>query len=164
VSERGIPSGPAFQDLIPGNHCWGCGPLNEHGLQIKSRWSGDESICVWTPLPYHAAGPTQVLNGGIIATIIDCHCVCTAIAQHYRDEKRSIDSDPPIWCVTAALQVDYLRPTPIVGPVELVAHITEKTAKKTIVTCSLRAGEEERATARLVAIRVPAEWRNAPPL
>ncbi len=153
---------PAFQDLIPGNHCWGCGPLNEHGLQIKSRWSGDEAVCIWTPQPYHAAGPVHVLNGGIIATILDCHCVCTAIAHYYRQEGRDMDTLPGIWCVTAALHVEYVRPTPITGPVELHARIAETNSRKTIVTCSLDAHGETRATARLVAVRVPPEWRDAP--
>jgi hypothetical protein len=26
----------------------------------------------------------NVVNGGIIATVIDCHCVCTAITAAYR--------------------------------------------------------------------------------
>ncbi|HEX6509787.1 MAG TPA: PaaI family thioesterase [Chloroflexota bacterium] len=152
---------PALQDLIPGNHCWGCGPLNEHGLRIKSYWLGEGTTCTWQPSPYHMAGPTHVLNGGIIATIIDCHSVCTAIAGHYRAEGRTVDSEPGIWCVTAALEVSYRRPTPISGPVTLHARIEEVKGRKSIVTCSLVAGGEERATARLVAVRVPPEWRDA---
>src|SRR5689334_17131544 len=114
---------PAFQHLIPGNHCWGCGPHNEHGLHVESRWAGEETVCIWQPAPYHMAGPRHVLNGGIIATIIDCHSVRTAIANHYRLEGRALDSEPGIWCVTAALEVTYLRPTPIAGPVTLRARI-----------------------------------------
>jgi acyl-coenzyme A thioesterase PaaI-like protein len=150
----------AFQDSIPGNHCWGCGPLNEHGLHIKSYWDGDRSVCHWTPLPWHAAGPTHILNGGIIATIIDCHCVCTAIANHYREEERSMTSDPAIWCVTGGLEVSYLRPTPIDAEVTLVARISERKGKKTVLACSLLSSEIECATGRLVAIRVPPEWRE----
>lgn len=152
---------PAFQDQIPGNHCWGCGPLNEHGLQIKSFWDGDESVCRWTPWPYFYAGPTTILNGGVIATIIDCHCVCTAIAGHYRAEGRSMTSDPPIWCVTAALDVQYRKPTPIDREVVLRARIEEQTERKTILTCSLLSGDEECASGRLVSVRVPPEWRYA---
>jgi acyl-coenzyme A thioesterase PaaI-like protein len=153
-------SEPAFQDQIPGNHCWGCGPLNDHGLRIKSRWDGEDAICRWTPLPWHAAGPEHILNGGIIATIIDCHCVCTAIANHYREEDRLMTEAPLIWCVTAALDVSYLAPTPIDREVVLRAQVEERKGKKTIVRCSLVSGETECARARLVAIRVPAEWRE----
>jgi acyl-coenzyme A thioesterase PaaI-like protein len=150
----------AFQDQIPGNHCWGCGPLNEHGLQIKSYWDGEESVCRWTARSYFYAGPTHILNGGVIATIIDCHCVCTAIAAHYRAESRSMTSDPAIWCVTAGLDVDYLKPTPIDREVLLRARIEEQKGRKTVLTCALYSGDEECARGRLVAIRVPPEWRE----
>jgi hypothetical protein len=39
--------------------------------------------------------------------------------------------------------------------------VKEAKGRKTTVTCSLYADEEERATAELVAIRVPPEWRDA---
>ena len=38
----------AFQDEFAemGFHqCWGCGSQNEQGLQTKSYWEGEESIC-----------------------------------------------------------------------------------------------------------------------
>jgi len=150
----------AFQDQIPGNHCWGCGPLNEHGLQIKSYWDGAQSVCRWQPWDWFAAGPEHILNGGIIATIIDCHCVCTAIANHYREEGREMTSEPGIWCVTGGLDVGYLAPTPLDQPLELRAQIEERKGKKTVLTCSLVSDGEERARGRLVAIRVPPEWRK----
>ena len=149
----------AFQDLIPRNHCWGCGPFNEHGLQIKSYWSGDESVCRWRPRPEHMAGPTTILNGGIIATIVDCHCVCTAIAAAYRAEERAMDTEPLIWYATAALEVTYRRPTPIVAPLLLRARIVGIAGRKTVVTCSLISEGEERAEGRVVAVRVPEAWR-----
>ena len=155
-------SEPAFQDLIPHNHCWGCGPRNEHGLHVKSHWDGEESVCRWQPAPWFAAGPLDVLNGGIIATIIDCHCVCTAIAAYYRAEGRPIISEPRIWCATASLTIDYLQPTPLDAEVVLRAQIEEQTDRKTVLRCSLHAGEEQRARARVVAVRVPLDWGDWP--
>jgi hypothetical protein len=40
----------AFQDHYPEEYrkCYGCGPDNEHGLQIKSYWDGDESVAVFS--------------------------------------------------------------------------------------------------------------------
>ena len=150
----------AFQDKIGKNHCWGCGNLNEHGLQIKSYWDGDGSVCTWQPAAHHMAGPKHILNGGIIATIIDCHCVCTAIAAAYKSEDREIDSEPPIWYATVALNVKYLRATPIDKPVVLRAKITERTEKKTILTCSLLSDGKECAMGEVVAVRVPFTWRE----
>ena len=151
----------AFQDHIAEKYCWGCGVLNERGLQIKSHWSGDEAVCTWQPEDSHMAGPVHVLNGGIIATIIDCHCICTAIAAAYRAEGRAMNTEPSIWYATASLHVSYLKPTPIHGPVVLRAQVTETKGKKTIVTCSLYAREEECARGEIVAVRVPPEWREA---
>jgi hypothetical protein len=68
----------AFQDQIPDNYCWGCGADNPDGLHLKSEWDGDDAIAHWTPWPRFAAGPKHILNGGIIATLLDCHGVCTA--------------------------------------------------------------------------------------
>ena len=113
----------SFQEAISGNHCYGCGPQNAKGFRIQSFWEGDESVCTWEPEPHHAAGPKDVLNGGVIATLIDCHCLCTVVAAAYREEGRQIGSSPIIWYVTGSLQVSYLKPTAINKPVTLRAKV-----------------------------------------
>ncbi len=150
----------AFQDLMPNNHCFGCGPLNLEGLRIRSFWDGDESVCTFEPGTGHAAGPRHFLNGGITATLVDCHSVCTATAWAYRSEAREIGSDPQIWCVTGSLEVRFLAPVPIGDPVDLRARIETTDGKKTVVSCSVFSGGSECATGRVVAIRVPPSWRN----
>ena len=67
---------PAFQDYYPDelSHCYGCGRLNEQGLQLKSRWDGEESVAVFHPRAYHIAIPGYVY-GGLLASLIDCHDV-----------------------------------------------------------------------------------------
>ena len=147
--------GVAFQDRMPGNHCFGCGAGNEGGLRIKSFWSGEqESVCRFQPEPHQAAGPRGYLNGGIIATVIDCHAVCTAIADGYRREGRAMDEGELIWYVTGSLQVDYRRPTPIDRQVEVRARIVETVGRKTWVECELRSHGEICAEGRVLAVRV----------
>lgn len=148
----------AIQDRIPHNHCFGCGPLNADGLGIKSYADGDGAVCAFQPSPHHMAGPTHVVNGGIIATVIDCHCICTAIADAYRAAGREIGTAPLIWCVTASLKVDYLAPTPISAPVELRARVREARGRKRIVECVLRSGGQDRARAEVVAVEVAPAW------
>ena len=148
----------SFQEQMIGHYCWGCGTLNDQGLQIKSYWSGDEAVCKWRPAAYYMAGPKHVLNGGIIATVIDCHSVCTAVASAYQAEGRAIGTDPLIWCVTGSLNIEYLRPTKIDEIITLRARVVEIEDKKTRVTCSLVAGEKECARASVVAVRVPESW------
>ncbi len=159
------PDAPAaFQDCFPDIHCFGCGPHNENGLRIKSRWSGpNESICRFTPAPHHSAGSKHYLNGGIIATLIDCHCVCTAMAEAYRRAGRSVGEGAAIYYVTGALNVSYLAPTPIAGVLTVVATIEETTEKKTVLSCVVRsAGGEACARGEVVAVRVPESWRDRP--
>jgi acyl-coenzyme A thioesterase PaaI-like protein len=146
----------AFQDSIPHNHCWGCGTLNPHGLQIKSTWEGEDSVCRLQPRPEFMAGPTHVLYGGFIAAIIDCHCVCTAVADSYRAAGREIGSEPNLWSVTASLKVDYLAPTPIAKPVELRARVRETKGRKRVIHCTLRSDGRECARAEVVVVEVPA--------
>ena len=147
----------AFQDNWDHNECWGCGCSNEHGLNIKSYWSEDKSICVWTPNQNHKAGPTGYLNGGVIATIIDCHSICTAIADGYKQEGRELDSKPIIWYVTASIKIDYLKPTPIDKEVRLKAKVTMREGRKLLVVCKLFSGEDLCARAEVLAVKVPPE-------
>ena len=145
----------AIQDQWPdiGTHCWGCGKNNTQGLQLKSYWEGYETVCTWQPKAYHVSWP-GTLCGGVIATLIDCHCTNTANAAAYRAESREIGSDPLIGYATGSLFVKYLRPTPIDKPVVLRERVKEMEGRKITVTCSLYSGETECATGEVVAIRI----------
>jgi acyl-coenzyme A thioesterase PaaI-like protein len=153
-------SAVAIQDQLGlENHCFGCGRDNPASLQLKSYVEGDETVCRFRGRPEHMAGPRHVLNGGIIAAVIDCHCVCTAAAAAYAAEGRAIGSDPPIWCVTSAIDVQFLRPTPLAEEAVLRARVESIDGKRIVVACTLSAGGKERARGRVVAVRVPLSWR-----
>jgi acyl-coenzyme A thioesterase PaaI-like protein len=145
----------AFQDYYPDHlsHCYGCGRLNEHGLQIKSYWEGEETLCAFEPKPYHQAVPGSVY-GGLIASIIDCHCTGTAAAYAYRAEGRGMDTDPPLRFVTASLHVDYLRPTPLGVPLEVRAYAKEVKGRKVVVAARVLAQGEVCARGEVIAVRM----------
>ena len=146
----------AFQDYYPDNlaHCYGCGRLNEHGLQIKSYWDGEESVCAFTPRPDHVAIPGYVY-GGLIASLIDCHCTGTAAAASYRAEGREMDTEPPFRFVTGSLHVDYVRPTPLGAPLEIRARVKEIKGRKVVMTATLSAEGQVCARGEVVAVRMP---------
>ena len=146
----------AFQDQGAVRHCHGCGADNEKGLQIKSFWEGDEAIANWRAQPHHCGGTPENLNGGIIASLIDCHSLNLAIAHAYRAEQRAIGSAPRIGYVTANLNVSYLKPTPIDALIELSARIVRLEGRKAWVNCTLSAAGAMRATGEVLGIRV--EW------
>ena len=146
----------AFQDTYPDDlsHCYGCGRLNEHGLQLKSFWDGDETVAVVTPKSYHTAIPGFVY-GGLLASVIDCHGTGTASAAAYRAEKREMGSPPPLRFVTASLHVDFLRPTPIEGPLEVRGRVKEIKPRKVIVLVEVSAAGKVCAKGEVVAVLMP---------
>ncbi len=156
-----VDSKEAFQNLIPNNHCFGCGPNNKVGLQIKSYWSKPgESICRFEPAPHHMAGAEQVLNGGIICTIIDCHSVCTAVAAGYAATNRMIGTGDEVWFATGSIAVRYLAPAAVDAPVELAARIVTATDKTIKVFCTLASRGVTCAEATVIAVRVSAQWQH----
>lgn len=146
----------AFQDYYADDvaWCYGCGRLNERGLHIQSRWDGEETVCTFVPRPEHTAIPGYVY-GGLIASLIDCHGTGTAAAAAYRAEGRAMDTEPPLRFVTASLQVEYLRPTPLGPPLEVRARIEEVTAKKVVMAATVSVGGRICARGRVVAVRMP---------
>jgi acyl-coenzyme A thioesterase PaaI-like protein len=142
-----------FQNNMPENVCFGCGVNNTEGLHVKSEWIGEESICTWqSEEKYH--GWADLMNGGIIATLIDCHCMCTAMAHAYKTENRALDSLPEYRYATGTLNVKYLRPTSNNHPVEIRARVTETKKKKTVLKCDFYCQGEKTAEAEVIAIRV----------
>jgi acyl-coenzyme A thioesterase PaaI-like protein len=149
----------AFQDCYPVelSHCYGCGRLNEHGLHLKSYWDGDETVAVFQPQPYQTAIPGYVY-GGLLASIIDCHGTGTAAAAACRAEQRELDSQLPIRFLTAALHVDYLRPTPLGVPLELRGRVKEHRGRKIVVSVSVSANGQMCVQGEVVAVQVPDRW------
>ena len=151
-----FPQRPPIQNFYPDDyaHCYGCGRLNAHGLQLESAWEGDEVVARFTPRPEHMSLPGFVY-GGLIASLIDCHAMATAAAHVERLAGREIgDTDVPRY-VTAALHVDYLLPTPL-GP-ELVvrARVKETGRRKVVVAVTLSADGLETARGEVVALPMP---------
>lgn len=144
----------AFQDQGSVNHCHGCGADNEKGLRIKSYWDGDEAVCTWQAQPHHCGGSKDIVNGGIIASLIDCHSLNLAIALAYRDEGRPIGSAPKISYVTANLNVAYRRPTTIDKALHLRAKIIKVEGRKAWVSCTLSADGQVCATGEVLGIRI----------
>ena len=144
----------AFQDQGSVSHCHGCGADNPKGLQLKSFWDGDEAIATWKAEPHHCGGSKEIVNGGIIASLIDCHSLNLAIAQAYRAENRPIGSSPRIGFVTGNLNVSYLKRAPIAEPLHLRARIMRIEGRKAWVSCTLSAVGEVCATGEVLGIRV----------
>lgn len=148
-------TGKAFQDYYPDNvaHCYGCGRLNPHGHQIKTYWERDETVTRFRPEPFHTAIPGYVY-GGLIASLIDCHGTGTAAAAMYRSEGRGMDSEPPFRFVTGSLHVDFLKPTPLSGELEIRGRVKEIKGRKVVVEVAVSAEGVATARGEVVAIQM----------
>ena len=150
-----VVEGRALQDALK-VQCFGCGSLNDQGLQIKSHWAGDELVCRWSPRPYHIGHPGFVY-GGVIASVVDCHAIWTAMATACRDEGLLLDgaSPPPFAFVTGKLSVSYLKPARIDRPLELHAKVSDKGERRVHVGCRVLQDGIVCASAEVVTVRVP---------
>ena len=146
----------AFQDYYPDDlaHCYGCGRLNENGHRIKTSWDDGDTVTFFTPEPFHIAIPGYVY-GGLIASLIDCHCTGTAAAAAAKNAGRELDDDPAFRFVTASLHVDYLRPTPLGPTLEIRGSIEEVSGRKVVITATVSAAGEVCARGRVVAVQMP---------
>ncbi len=137
-------SEPSLQELYsPRSICFGCGPANPQGLHIRSLVRGDEVVATWRAGKHHEAFP-GMLNGGIIGSLLDCHCNWTAAWRLMQRDQL----DKPPCTVTADYAIKLLRPTPTDAPIELVARVVEAAADRATVEGTLSAAGKPRATCR----------------
>lgn len=143
----------AIQDGYPDDvaHCFGCGRLNDEGLHVRSHWDGDETVARLLPAAHYIAIP-GVVYGGLLASLVDCHGVGTAAAAIQR-QTGGLDQPVPR-CVTASLQVDFLRPTPTGVELEARGVVREVSARKGVIAVTVLAGDEVTVTGRVVAVRL----------
>jgi acyl-coenzyme A thioesterase PaaI-like protein len=141
--------------------CYGCGARNPQGLQIKSRREGDAVVAEFRPEPAQQAVP-GVVYGGLIASLIDCHGIATG-AAYFQD--RDGLARPPR-CVTASLEVQFRRPTPMPTgpgspPLRLEARVAEATERKAVVNVTVTVDGVVTAEGRVVGVQLPAALRSS---
>ena len=140
----------SLQDTFaPQNACFGCGPANHQGLQIKSFVEGDKVVADWTPESHHAAFE-GVLNGGIIGALLDCHSNWTAI--HFLMQRDDQEQAP--CCVTLEFNVKLKRPTPTDRELHLEASVVDSGEDRATVVAELSADGKLCATCEGVFVRV----------
>jgi len=127
----------------PQGRCFGCGPANEQGLQIRSFVEEEELVCTWMPQEHHQAFE-NVLNGGICGALLDCH---SNWAATWHLMQKSGSNTPPC-TVTADFHVVLKRPTPMTEPVHLRARIVESSEDRAVVEATLTAMGKVTATCR----------------
>ncbi|MDQ5844680.1 MAG: PaaI family thioesterase [Acidobacteriota bacterium] len=138
-----MPEKSIQETYAPRLACFGCGPANEKGLHVRSFPEGEVVIAEWTPKPEYEAFP-GMLSGGIIGTLLDCHCNWTA--AYFLMKKSGLDRPP--CTVTADYTIKLLRPTPSDQPIRLVARPVELIEDRAVIEGELFAHEKITATCR----------------
>ena len=145
----------SIQDrLFPTMMCFGCGPANTRGLRLKS-YVGDGCVtATFTPWPEHDNG-LGFLNGGIIATVLDCH---TAAGVLHEASVQGWEAPPgaALAFVTAGIDVRYLRPSPLDNAVDLRAVVVRATEAEIVCEAELQYDGKTCATGHAVWKR----WRS----
>tara|TARA_B100001173_G_scaffold266919_1_gene242654 strand:+ start:384 stop:848 length:465 start_codon:yes stop_codon:yes gene_type:complete len=129
--------------------CFGCGPANEHGLQINSYRTEQGLEMRFTPSEEHQAFPGMV-NGGIIGTLMDCHGNWAA-AIALMDEQ---NLDEPPCTVTASYSISLRRPTPTDTELVITAYAEEISGDKVNVRMELKADDKVCATGKGLFVAV----------
>lgn len=127
----------------PEGTCYGCGPANPQGLHVRSFVASDEVVADWQPAPRYEAFP-GMLNGGIIGTLLDCHCNWTAAHALMRQS----GADRPPCTVTAEYTITLRRPTPTDVLVRLSARVVELSEDRALVEGALASDGRICATCR----------------
>lgn len=158
---------PYFQDYYPDNysHCYGCGRLNKEGMHVKSYWDDEEGVCRFKPAIHHSGGLPGNVYGGLIASLVDCHCAGTAAAARLKHDGYKLGERPLPRFVTASLKVDYLKPTPMGTELEIRATVVEITSRKVTLSATVIAGGVTTARGEAVMVRLPEDhveaWRSS---
>ena len=125
----------------PNSICFGCGPANKKGLQIKSFKTEKGLKMEFETKTEHQAFP-GIINGGIISTLLDCHgnwAATMALMEQNEDEI------PPC-TVTATFSLKLRRPTPLDSKLEIIAIVRELSEDRANVEMTLEANGKICAT------------------
>jgi acyl-coenzyme A thioesterase PaaI-like protein len=94
--------------------------------------------------------------GGLLASLVDCHAMATAAAATEAAAGRDIGAGPAPRFVTAALHVDYLKPTPHGVELEIRGRVRQLGERKVVVAATVAAGGAVTVRGEVVAVRIPA--------
>jgi acyl-coenzyme A thioesterase PaaI-like protein len=142
------------ESLYPTITCFGCGQANPEGFQLRSYREGELTVADFTPRPEHDNG-FGFVNGGIIATILDCHGAAVVLSEAAERDWRA-DEGAPLPFITAGFEVRFLRPTPLGPTLRLVASPGSVNEDEIVVNADLELEGKTRAT-------MTATWRRFRP-
>ncbi len=102
------------------HYCFGCSPVNEHGLQMEF-YTDRKMVYSDIIVPQHLCGWNSLVHGGVISTILDEIMSWGAIYL----ARRII--------MTKTMTVDYLKPIQVGKKLHVQGSLIEKTSEREAV-------------------------------
>lgn len=102
------------------NRCFGCGPANPSGLKIQFYTDG-KSVVSWISVSDHFTGWSNLIHGGILATILDEIMGRSAI--------HLLKKLP----MTKSMTVDYLKPVYTGMEIKVVGKVVKNDEREALV-------------------------------
>lgn len=99
------------------NRCFGCGPANPAGLHLEFFIAQDQSVVSMPTVPDSFEGPSGILHGGIIATLLD-EAMSKAVRVH------------GLIAMTRQMEIEYLRPVPSAVPIRIESQLSRSEGRK----------------------------------
>jgi len=144
----------------PTQQCFGCGPHNAAGMQLKFERDGEEIVTHFRARDGWE-GPPGVLHGGLQATLADEVGAWALIGLRGR------------FGFTTTMNLRYYRPARIDDPIEGRARITDESEKMAVVQVTLRQDGKRILSGKISYAKVtaalaekmmgralPEEWRH----
>lgn len=132
--------------------CFGCGPCNHHGLQLKSHPLESGVLATWTASSRYDNG-FGFINGGIISTLLDCHsaaCMMKETIARYGDfcidDLEHFDDKHPVY-LTNQITVTFCRPVLLNRSIELFSECVSWDERECRYRSVLRCGGKVAADA-----------------
>lgn len=140
--------------LVNDHHCFGCGQLNLHGLQLTF-YENEDGNGVWAPFTPTEAfeGYGGIVHGGIVCTILD-EVMAWSL---YREQT---------WAVTSHLATRFRKPLVVREPIRAIGRIVKDRGRVIDMQGEIRRASDNVVLAEATAVffRVPeaqvAEWNE----
>ncbi|MCC7385174.1 MAG: PaaI family thioesterase [Deltaproteobacteria bacterium] len=107
------------EELLSGNRCFGCGPDNPSGLQIRIYRDGertDRLVGTYAPRPEHIGFP-EIVHGGAQFTALDCMAGWTMLI---------LRAPPRSMPLTTSASMRFLKPAVLGEPLALSAAVVRE--------------------------------------
>jgi uncharacterized protein (TIGR00369 family) len=108
------------------NHCFGCGPSNDTGLQLKFVLDTERKRFISKfKLAPRFVGPPGHSHGGIIATILD-------------EAMGKVNKLRGVTALTAKMEVKYLKPVPLGKPLVVEGWAVRRRGRENTYAAEIR--------------------------